>query len=120
MDSKYSLETQREIETLLNELNDWQKFFSITLSYFDEGWALYLREKTLYPRLIVIFKPYLDNNYSINSFEIHFTSDNKEIYKNLYKNENVENVTALLKEFKEILYGKDIISSLLNLNIEKN
>ena len=115
MDLKYSNKTQSEIDELLNKLNIWEKFFKITLNYFYEGWAIYLRERALYPRLIVIFKPYLNKYYSISSFEIHNTENNKEVYKKLYINEKIQNTLDLVSEFNKILYGKDICSSLLSI-----
>ena len=112
MDLKYSKKTQSEIEELLKELNHWQRFFAITLNYFYEGWALYLREKTIYPRLIVVFKPYLNKCYLISSFEIHHTESNKELYKKLYFNDQIQTISEAVSEFNKILYGKDLISSL--------
>ncbi len=114
MDQKFSNKTQKEIEELLRRLNEWEKYFSITLNYFYEGWALYFRERTMYPRLIVVFKPYSESTFSLSSFEIHTCIENKERFRQLYLNNKISNVNDLISEFKKVLYGKDIISSLSN------
>jgi len=58
MDRKFSLETQNEVNAVLDNLKEWKKLFSINVDYFYEGWAIYLKEKSIYPRSIVIFKSY--------------------------------------------------------------
>ena len=72
MEEKNSSETQIQNKKILKFLKIWKKLFNIKISYYQEGWAIYLREKTLYPRYIVVFKPYTSNLYSIKSFEINF------------------------------------------------
>ena len=111
MDQKYSFETQKEINTVLASFNEWKNLFSIKVDYFYEGWGIYLKEKSLYPRSIVIFKSYSEKNYAIKSFEIH-TNKGKEIYKELYVNENITTMSELYTEVKEIIYGKDILGSI--------
>jgi hypothetical protein len=111
MDRKYSLDTQKEINTVLANLNEWKNLFSIKEDYFYEGWAIYLKEKSVYPRSIVIFKSYSENNYSIKSFEIN-SSKGKENFKELYVNENIKTLSELYSEVKEIIYGKDILGSI--------
>ena len=111
MDHKNSFETQEEINKVLNKLSEWKSLFSIKVDYFYEGWAIYLREKSIYPRIIVIFKSYSEEYYSIKSFEIHFKK-NKEIFKELYDNEKINSLSELYSEVKEIIYGKDILGSI--------
>ena len=111
MDHKNSLRTQKEVNTVLNKLVEWKNIFSIKVDYFYEGWAIYLKEKSIYPRSIVIFKSYSEDYYSIKSFEIHSNKE-KEFFKELYANEKIENLLNLYSEVKEIIYGKDIIGSI--------
>jgi len=113
MEKKYSSNTQNQINDILNFLDTWRELFSIKINYYQEGWAISLREKNLYPRYIVIFKPYELNFYSIKSFEIHFDRENKEIFKELYFNQNIYNLNELIYEIKEIIYGKDIANDLI-------
>jgi len=111
MDYKNSLKTQKEVNTVLNKLAEWKNLFSIKVDYFYEGWAIYLKEKSIYPRSIVIFKSYSEDYFSIKSFEIHSNKE-KEFFKELYANEKIETLLNLYSEVKEIIYGKDIISSI--------
>jgi hypothetical protein len=113
MEKKYSSNTQNQIDDILNYLYTWRELFSIKVNYYQEGWAIFLREKNLYPRYIVIFKPYELNFYSVKSFEIHSNFENKEIFKELYSNQNIYNLKELLCEIKEIIYGKDIANDLM-------
>ncbi|MGQ4874726.1 MAG: hypothetical protein ACTSVV_06735 [Promethearchaeota archaeon] len=108
MDYKYDLKTQQEINSIISHIKVWKNLFSINLEYFVDGWALYLREKTLYPRLIVVFKN--EDYFSIKSFEIHFMVY-KETYKELYKIEKIYDAEEMIKELKAIIYGKDVINS---------
>ena len=111
MDRKYSPETQKEVNTVLDKLHEWKNLFSFKVVYFYEGWAIYLNEKSIYPRSIVIFKPYSENYYSVKSFEIH-SSNKKEIFKELYVNDKIDTISALYSEVREVIYGKDIIDSI--------
>ncbi|MFX0074663.1 MAG: hypothetical protein ACFE96_04440 [Candidatus Hermodarchaeota archaeon] len=111
MDRKYSLETQKEINAVLANVSEWKNLFSIKVDFFYEGWAIYLKEKSIYPRSIVIFKSYSETHYSIRSFEIH-TTDEKEVFKELYFKEKIETNTELYSEIKEVIYGKDILGSI--------
>ena len=111
MESKYSLKTQKEIEDLSDKIDEWKEIFTITLKYFYEGWAFYLREKNIYPRLIVIFKPYIEDFYILKSFDIHINPENNETYEELYTSEEIEDLNLLVKELKDVLYGKDLIKS---------
>ncbi|MFX0026152.1 MAG: hypothetical protein ACFE8M_07035 [Candidatus Hermodarchaeota archaeon] len=113
MEKKYSSTIQNQINDILNYLDTWRELFSIKINYYQEGWAISLREKNLYPRYIVIFKPYELNFFSVKSFEIHFNCDNKETFKELYFNSSVYDLNELMCEIKEIIYGKDIANDLI-------
>ncbi|UCC21044.1 MAG: hypothetical protein JSV62_07130 [Promethearchaeota archaeon] len=109
MKNKFSINTQTEINALIDKLQEWKEFFEIKTELFFDGWAISLREKSMYPRSIIIFKSYDTNNYSIRSFEIHFKNYQKEEYKELYSIEDINNINTLVKELKEIIYGKDLM-----------
>jgi len=111
MDYKNNLKTEKEVNIVLNKLAEWKNLFSIKVDYFYEGWAIYLKEKNIYPRSIVIFKSYSENYYSIKSFEIHSNKE-KEFFKELYANEKIDTILNLYSEVKEIIYGKDILGSI--------
>ena len=117
MNDKYSVKTQNEVNSILERLNEWKNLFFFEVRYFYEGWAIYMREKSTYPRSLVIFKSYSDDYYSIKSFEIHFGEKN-EAYKELYINEKIDTVQQLYSEIKEIIYGKDILDSITKFNYE--
>lgn len=110
MEHKFSQEINIEIDGILKEVNLWNEFFTFCLDFYSDGWAISLNEKNLYPRRIVIFKSYTTNSYSIKSFEVYLNYDKKEEFKELYSVENINNQTHLLKELKEIIYGKDILN----------
>ena len=112
MENKYSLKTQSNINQILCNLEVWKKKFSFEISYYYEGWAISLTEKNIYPRLIVIFSYYKEENYFIKSFEIHYDEDQKEFYKELYESNNLDSIIDLIKEINEIIYGKDLINSI--------
>lgn len=111
MEQKYSSKIKIEIDGILKEVNLWNEFFTFNLDFYSDGWAIFLKEKNLYPRRIVIFKSYNTNSYSIKSFEVHLNYDKKEVFKELYSVENIKNQNHLLKELKEIIYGKDILNN---------
>ena len=115
MDPKYCSKTQKEVKTVLKSLFEWENLFSVKVKYFYEGWALYLREKSIYPRCIVIFKPYFKERFSIKSFEINFNKTKSESYKELYVNESICSISNLLSEIKQIIYGKDILGNIKKL-----
>ena len=117
MDRKFSLETQNEVNAVLDNLTEWKKLFSINVDYFYEGWAIYLKEKSIYPRNIVIFKSYSENYYSIKSFEIR-SSNKKEFFEELYVNEKIETLLELNAEVKEIIYGKDLLGSISSMKCD--
>ncbi|MFW9828768.1 MAG: hypothetical protein ACFFEY_14340 [Candidatus Thorarchaeota archaeon] len=109
MKNKFSKEIQDEIDDLLSKIQKWKNLFEIRIEYYYDGWGIFLREKNLYPRNLIIFKSYKDNKYSIKSFEIHLKDYQKEEYKELFSNDNISNVNDLIIELKEIIYGKDLI-----------
>ncbi len=115
MDPKYCSKTQKEVRTVLKSLFDWKNLFSIKVKYFYEGWAVYIREKSMYPRCIVIFRPYSQENFSIKSFEINYDKIKSESYKELYVNESIYSISNLLSEIKQIIYGKDMLGNIKKL-----
>ena len=112
MENKFSRKTQAKIEKTLEFLESWKTLFSISVNYYVEGWAIYLREKNMFPRSIVVFKPYDFDCYSIKSFEISYDKNTKEIFTELYHKENIQGLDALFLELKEVIYGKDIINTI--------
>jgi len=115
MDPKYCSKTQKEVNKVLKSLFEWENLFSIKVKYFYEGWAVYLREKSMYPRCLVVFKPYSKESFSIKSFEINFDKIKNESYKELYVNDCIYSVSNLLSEIKQIIYGKDILGNIKKL-----
>lgn len=113
MENKYSSTTQNQVKIILNHLEPWKELFFININYYQDGWAISLREKNIYPRYIVIFKPYTIDIFSIKSFEIHFDANKNESFKEIYCNEKVRNLTDLNQEVKEIIYGKDIANQII-------
>jgi len=111
MEDKFSPKIKNEIEGILKEISFWSEFFSIKFDFYFDGWAIFLREKSLYPRSIVIFKSYTKNSYSIKSFEIHLNYSKKEEFNEIFSVKNIRNQKILFKELKEIIYGKDILSN---------
>ncbi|MFX1316950.1 MAG: hypothetical protein ACFE9T_13900 [Promethearchaeota archaeon] len=111
MENKFSLEIKNEIDDILEKIDYWKSSFSINLEFYFNGWAIFLKEKNIYPRCIVIFKSYNTNLFSIKSFEVHLNNYKKEEFKEIYSVENIDNQNALFKELKEIIYGKDILNN---------
>lgn len=120
MQNKYSSDLKRQINKIINYLNTWKELFHIKVDYYEEGWAISLREICIYPRYIVIFKPYTQTLYSIKSFEIQYNQHNNEILKVVYHNENRYNLNDLKTEVKEIIYGKDIAYNFMKKFLEKS
>ncbi|MHA2037210.1 MAG: hypothetical protein ACW972_07830 [Promethearchaeota archaeon] len=108
MNGKFSQKIQDEIEEILNRLRLWKDIFYFNTEIYYDGWAIFLREKNLYPRCIVIFKSYEVDSYSIKSFEVHLENYRKETFKELYSLEKIKKQDELLSELKEIIYGKDL------------
>ncbi|MFW9771048.1 MAG: hypothetical protein ACFFBY_01785 [Promethearchaeota archaeon] len=102
-----------QIHKILTYLDKWKELFFIKLNYYEEGWAITLREKNIYPRYIVIFKPYELEKYSLKSSEIHFNKNNHESFNEIYYKTNIYKMNELLNEIKEIIYGKDIADKIL-------
>ena len=109
MESKYSPEIQSEINHLLDSIQVYSSYFSIKVEYFIDGFALFLSEKNLYPRRIVIFKSYNNDFFSIKSFEVNLRYNQKEEINELYSISNLDTIDKVMKELKEIIYGKDIM-----------
>jgi hypothetical protein len=109
MENKFSTHIQTEINYIINEIQRWKKFFDSKIEFYYDGWAIFLREKNVYPRNITIFKSYERDMYSIKSFEIHLKNYNKEEYKELYSVDNIKDKNDLVKELKDFIYGKDLL-----------
>ncbi len=109
--NKYQEDIQREINQILNKIYLWKDLFFISVEYYFDGWSIALQEKNAYPRRIIVFRSYLTKTYSIKSFEIQLTPSKKDTYKELYFIENILEPNELLKELKEIIYGKDLVKS---------
>ncbi len=107
---KYSPEIQNEISYILEKIKPWNNLFNINIDYFIDGWSIKLKEKCLYPRRIIIFKSYLNNFYSIKSFEVQLNKFKNEGYNELYTKEDIENNIDLIKELRNVIYGKDFIN----------
>jgi hypothetical protein len=114
MDKKYSPTTQKEIDNISQYLDQWSNLFSLEINYYIEGWSICLREMTIYPRFIVIFKPYDQKSYSIKSFEIHYDQTGNEHFKDLYFIGNIISVKILKNEIRNKFYGKVILKSVVN------
>ena len=112
MESKYSISSQEEIHSILNYLERWNKFFSIETHYFIDGWSISLSELTLYPRHIIIVKNFNQNYYEIKSFEVSISESFEEEYNELFSVDKINNKEDLIKEIREIIYGKDLFKDI--------
>lgn len=110
MKNKFSLEIKAEIDEIKHKIQIWKNLFDIEIELYIDGWAIFLREKNLYPRIIIIFKSYASGTYSIKSFEVHFNNFKNEEFKELYTQDNIKDQKNLLDELKKVIYGKDLIS----------
>ncbi|MBY8991660.1 MAG: hypothetical protein KGD58_12995 [Candidatus Lokiarchaeota archaeon] len=108
MINKFSEEIQKEIEGILNKIQVWNALFNIKLEFYYDGWAVFLKEKNLYPRCIVIFKSNESEQYSIKSYNVYLQNYKKEKYQEIYSIENINNQDDVLKELRDIIYGKDL------------
>ncbi len=115
MKNKFSPEIQTEINEIINKIQRWKNIFDYKIEFYIDGWALFLREKYAYPRFITVFKSYDTNTYLIKSFEVSLKDFEKEEFKELYSIENINSINDLLKELKDIIYGKDLIKGALDL-----
>ncbi|MCK4779987.1 MAG: hypothetical protein KAT57_07365 [Candidatus Lokiarchaeota archaeon] len=109
MKNKFSPEIQTEINEIINKIQRWKNIFDYKIEFYFDGWAIFLREKHVYPRFITVFKSYEANTYLIKSFEVSLKDYQKEEFKELYSIENINCINDLLKELKDIIYGKDLI-----------
>ena len=115
MKNKFSPEIQSEINEIIDKIQRWKNIFNYKIDFYFDGWAIFLREKSAYPRFIIIFKSYNENRYLIKSFEVSLKEFQKEEFKELYSNDNISTMNNLLKELKDIIYGKDLIKEASNL-----
>ncbi|MCK4369583.1 MAG: hypothetical protein KAV01_01455 [Candidatus Lokiarchaeota archaeon] len=109
MNNKFSPEIQAEINDIISKIQNWKNFFNYKIEFYFDGWAIFLREKNAYPRYITIFKSYKTCTFSIKSFEVYLKDFQKEEFKELYFIDNISTKNDLLKELKDIIYGKDLI-----------
>ncbi|MFX1275163.1 MAG: hypothetical protein ACFFBP_09765 [Promethearchaeota archaeon] len=119
MENKYQDDIQKEINLILERIRSWKNLFFIASEYYFDGWSIILKEKNAYPRRIVIFKSYLTNSYSIKSFEIHFDTNHKEKHEELYFVDKIRTPEEVLREIKEIIYGKDLFKCIKKEMIQK-
>ncbi|MBY9002558.1 MAG: hypothetical protein KGD73_01170 [Candidatus Lokiarchaeota archaeon] len=108
---KNDYDTQIQVNKLLKKLGIWKNLFSVKINFYVEGWAAYLMEKNIYPRLIVIFKPFDCEYFSIKSFEVSYDAKAREIHSEIYARDLIYGFENLFKELKEVIYGKDVVSS---------
>ena len=120
MEKKYEHDTQIQVDKLMKKLGIWKDLFSVKINFYVEGWAAYLMEKNIYPRLIVIFKPYDCDYFSIKSFEVSYDTKANEIHSEIYSQDLIYGFQNLFVELKEIIYGKDIITSISTEIIDTN
>jgi len=111
MKNKFSPEIHTELNEIKYEIQEWKSLFDIEIELYFDGWAIFLREKSVYPRSITIFKSYENNTFTIKSFEIHLKEYQKEVFKELYSVEEIKNKNNMLLELKEIIYGKDLMKN---------
>jgi len=116
MENKYSKKTQSLIEEFLSYIGSWKNIFSVSINYYIEGWAAYLREKSMFPRSIVVFNPYGFDYFSLKSFEVSYDKNAKELFTELYSKENIQGLENLLCELKEVIYGKDLFNGLKSMD----
>jgi len=115
MINKFSPEIQKEIEGIIKKIQLWKDLFSIKLEFYYDGWAIFLKEKNIYPRCIVIFKSYESNQFSIKSFDIYLQNYKKEEYHEIYSVENIKFHSDLIMELKDVIYGKDLGNQVLQI-----
>ncbi|MCJ7648115.1 MAG: hypothetical protein MUP85_05845 [Candidatus Lokiarchaeota archaeon] len=120
MEKKYEYDTQIQVDKLMKKLGIWKDLFSVKINFYVEGWAAYLMEKNIYPRLIVIFKPYDCDYFSIKSFEVSYDTKANEIHSEIYSQDLIYGFQNLFVELKEVIYGKDIITSISTEIIDTN
>ncbi|MFX0000861.1 MAG: hypothetical protein ACFE9Q_11785 [Candidatus Hodarchaeota archaeon] len=112
MKDKFSPDIQVELNDILAKIEKWKNYFEFNIEFYFDGWAIFLREKNVFPRCITIFKSFSTNTYSIKSFEVHLKNYFKEEYKELYFVNNIKNRNLMLEELKDIIYGKDLATNI--------
>lgn len=115
MINKFSPEIQKEIEGIIKKIQKWKDLFSIELEFYYDGWSILLKEKNIYPRCIIIFKSYESDQFSVKSFDIYLQNYEKEEYHEIYSVENIKNQYDLLRELKDVIYGKDLGNQVLQI-----
>ncbi|MHA1914417.1 MAG: hypothetical protein ACW986_13155 [Promethearchaeota archaeon] len=114
--NKFSPKTQQEIESFLEKTKLWEHIFSFKIEFYFDGWAIFLKENHAYPRCIVVFRSYENGFYSIRSYELQLLNFKKEKYNELYFVGYIKNQTQLIKELKDIIYGKDLGEQIRRIN----
>jgi len=99
-----------EVKDFSKKLKVWKNLFFIKYELYIDGWAIYLREKIIDPRVIIIFKSYDTGVYSIRSFETKNKLNAKEQFVELYNEDNIDTAEELLHELKQVIYGKDLFN----------
>jgi len=79
MENKFSPNIKSEVEDILKNLDFWNNYFSINLEFYFDGWAIFLKEKNLYPRCIVIFKSY-NINLFLKGTSISYNKTSENLY----------------------------------------
>ena len=115
MINKFTPEIQKEIEGIIKKIQKWKDLFSIELEFYYDGWSILLKEKNIYPRCIIIFKSYESDQFSVKSFDIYLQNYEKEEYHEIYSVENIKNQYDLLRELKDVIYGKDLGNQVLQI-----
>lgn len=113
--NKFSPNVQNEFEDIFNKIQLWKDLFDIQCEFYHDGWAISLKERSIYPRSIVIFKFYKKNLYSIKSFEVHLQNYKKEEFHELYSVEDIKTKKELIRELRDIIYGKDLGNHILKM-----
>ncbi|MBD3196910.1 MAG: hypothetical protein GF317_17790 [Candidatus Lokiarchaeota archaeon] len=111
MENKFSEDIQKNVDIILENIQKWNKLFHIKCEFFLEGWAIFLKEKNLYPRKIVIFKPYDTIYHTIKSYELNISPSDIDEHEELIAIDNIKSVSELMRELREIIYGKDLFHS---------
>ncbi|MBN1800070.1 MAG: hypothetical protein JW891_01105 [Candidatus Lokiarchaeota archaeon] len=109
MVQKFSPKVQQEIQYLFHKIKIWETLFFFEFEYYFDGWAITLKEKSMYPRIIILFKSYDTNSYSIKSFEVHNKEDGKNEYEELYYVNKIQSEDKLVKELRDVINGKDLM-----------
>ncbi len=109
MEQKFSPDEQQEVQYLIQKIKGWQNLFFFELEYYFDGWAITLKEKTIYPRIIIIFKSNNSKSYSIKSYEVHDKIDGNKIHEELYSKINIKSKEKIVEELRQVINGKDLM-----------